>query len=121
MSKLPKKLLFWIPRVLTILFAGFLSIFAMDVFSEGHTFWETILAFSIHLLPTWIVLLVLAISWRWEWVGGIMFSAFGLLYVVTTWGKFPLAAYFAIAGPLFLIGLLFFLSWAFREEIRAGR
>ena len=121
MAKNTKKLLSWVPRLFTVLFAGFLSIFAMDVFSEGYTFWKTILAFVIHLLPTWTVLVVLAISWRWEWVGGIIFPAFGLLYVVTFWGRFPLSVYFVIASPLFLIGILFFLSWRFRKEIREGR
>ena len=38
-----EQLLHWTPRILGILFAGFLGLFALDVFNEGHTFWRTIL------------------------------------------------------------------------------
>ena len=65
-----KPLLFWTPRVLCLLFAVFLSLFALDVFNEGYGFWKTILAFFMYLVPTWIVLAILAISWCWEWAGG---------------------------------------------------
>ena len=66
-----KPLLFWTPRVLCLLFAVFLSLFALDVFNEGYGFWKTILALFMHLVPTSIVLAVLAISWRWEWAGAL--------------------------------------------------
>ncbi|MGQ0603506.1 MAG: DUF7670 domain-containing protein [Anaerolineales bacterium] len=57
-----EKLLFWIPRILTILFAGFVSLFALDVFVEGYGFWETLLALLMHLIPTGLILLSLAIA-----------------------------------------------------------
>ena len=47
-----------------------------------------LLAFLIHLIPTGIVLVALAVSWRWEWVGGILFIALGMAYLVTSWNKF---------------------------------
>ena len=37
-----KQLLFWTPRILGILFALFLSMFALDVFGEGYGFWGTL-------------------------------------------------------------------------------
>ena len=77
-----KKLLFWTPRIICIVFALFTSVFAFDVFSEGRGFWETILALVMHLVPTAVILLVLAISWRWEWIGGLLFIALGGFYVV---------------------------------------
>lgn len=57
-----KGLLFWTPRILCLLFAVFLSLFALDVFTEGYGFWKSILALLIHLIPTWIVLVILAVS-----------------------------------------------------------
>ena len=57
------------------------------------------------------LLVVLALSWRWEWIGGILFPALGGLYLVTCWGRFHWSAYLIIAGPLFLVGTLFLLSW----------
>ena len=54
-----KRVLFWTPRILCILFAIFLSLFALDVFGEGLGFWKTILALLIHLVPVYIVVIVL--------------------------------------------------------------
>ena len=112
-----KRLLFWTPRILCLLFAAFLSVFAFDVFGEGHGFWKTALALLVHLLPTWIILIVLAISWRWEWVGAILFTALGVLYPVLFWGRFHWFAYAGISGPLFLVGGLFALNWFYRQEL----
>jgi hypothetical protein len=120
MKKATKGLLFWGPRILCILFAAFVSIFAFDVFDAGYGFWKTILALLIHLIPTGIILVVLAVSWRWEWVGAILFSALGVLYIVMFWGRFIWVAYLTIAGPMFLVGLLFLINWLYRKEVRAG-
>ena len=114
-----KRFLFWTPRILCLVFAVFVSLFALAVFGEGYGFWETILAFLIHLIPTGIILIVLAISWRWEWVGGILFIALGAAYIVATWSKLHWSAHLAISGPLFLIGVLFLVNWRYRAEPRA--
>lgn len=115
-----KRLLFWTPRILCILFAVFISLFALDVFSEGYGFWETILALLMHLIPTFVILIVLAISWRWEWVGGILFVAMGVFYIVWCWGQFPWVTYLSISGPLLLVGVLFLVNWFYRAQLRAS-
>ncbi|KPK55770.1 MAG: hypothetical protein AMS21_13290 [Gemmatimonas sp. SG8_38_2] len=118
MRPITKRVLFWAPRVLCILFAAFLSLFALDVFGEGYGFWGTILALLIHLVPVYLVIIVLVIAWRWEWVGAILFFALGVLYIVWTRGRFPLAAYLSITGPLFLVGALFQLNWIHGDSMR---
>ena len=75
MNKSVKRVVFWLPRILCLLFAVFISLFALDVFGEGYGFWETIVAFLIHLIPTGLILIALAIAWRWEWIGAILFAA----------------------------------------------
>jgi hypothetical protein len=120
MSTRAKRLLFWTPRILCILFAGFVSLFALDVFGEGYGLWETILALLIHLVPTYIVLIVLAIAWRWEWVGAILFGVLGVWYILMAWGRFPWTTYLIMSGPLFLIGVLFLLNWVYRRQLRNG-
>ena len=112
-----KRILFWTPRVLCLLFAAFLSIFAFDVFDEGHGFWKTALALAIHLIPALILLAALALCWRWEWIGAILFPALGVFYLVATWGRFPWFTYAVIAGPLLLLGMLFLLSWRLRKTM----
>ena len=100
-----KRFLFWSPRILCIVFAMFLSLFALDVFSEGYGFAETILALLIHLIPTYLVAIALVIAWRWERVGAILFIALALFNLVTSRGES-----WIISGPLFLIGVLFLLN-----------
>ena len=118
MNTSTKRVLFWTPRVLCILFAMFLSLFALDVFSEGHGFWETILALLIHLVPVYIVVIALVIAWRWEWVGAILFIPLALFYLVWSWGQFHWSAYLVISGPLFLVGVLFLINFVYRAELR---
>ena len=118
MQPLNKRLLYWTPRILTIVFAIFISLFALDVFEEGRGFWEVALALLIHLIPTAIVLGVLALSWRREWLGAISYIALAILYIIQTWGRFPLSTYLIIAGPLVLISILFMLNWLLRIKIQ---
>jgi len=118
MKRPVKRLLFWAPRILCILFAVFVSLFALDVFGEDYGFWGTILALLMHLIPTGVILIVLAISWRWEWVGGVLFIALGVLYLVLAWGRLHWSAYLVISGPLFLVGVLFLINWLYRAELR---
>jgi len=115
-NPLIKRLIFWTPRVLCILFAAFISLFALDVFNEGRSFGETILALLIHLVPTGLIVLTLVLSWRWEWVGAVLFSALGVLYLTMAWGK--ISWILTISGPLFLVAILFFLSWRYRGQLR---
>ncbi len=121
MKKLTGRLLFWAPRILCLLFAAFMSVFALDVFGEGYGFWETILALLLHLIPTALVLIVLAVAWRWEWVGAVLFDALAVFYVVWFWGSFPLITYFSISGPLALISVLFLFNWIHRAQLRTRR
>lgn len=111
-----RQLLFWSPRVLTILLAVFLSLFALDVFEEGYGFWHTVVALFLHLIPAWIVLIVLAVSWRWEWVGAVMFVALGLVYIDFAVGRGHPGWALVISGPLFLVGGLFLLNCLKRKQ-----
>jgi hypothetical protein len=59
-----KDKLFWIPRVLTIIFILFLSLFAFDSFSGESPAIEKLGGFLIHLLPLFILTFVLIILWK---------------------------------------------------------
>jgi hypothetical protein len=117
MNQTSKKLLLWSPRVLCIMFAVFISMFAMDVFGESHGFLETLAGLLIHLIPTFVIALVLVLSWRWEWVGAIVYIGLGIFYIVQV-GFVRLTWIFAISGPLFLIGILFLISWLNHDKLR---
>ena len=113
-----KKLLYWAPRVLCIVFTILISFFALDVFGESKSVWETILALLMHLIPTFILIAILVITWRREWVGGILFSVLGFTYIINMWGQFPLMTYIVVAGPLIITGILFLFNWKYRAELR---
>jgi hypothetical protein len=117
MTDASKRVLFWTPRILTIAFILFLGLFALDVFDEGYGFFGTIVALFMHLIPHMILTLILVVAWRREWVGGILFFGLGVFYILWAWGRFPLAAYVFISGPLFLVGILFLLNWTYRKEL----
>ena len=76
----------------------------------------------MHLIPTFLIVAVLVVSWRREWIGGVLFIALGVLNVVWAWDK-PFARWYvllAISGPPVLTGALFLLNWCYRAELRAG-
>jgi len=100
------KTLYWIPRILAILFILFISIFALDAFAEGIPFWEAILGFLIHLVPTYILVVFLVVAWKRGILGGILFIAIGIFYIL--WARnMHWSAYVFVAGPSILIGGLF--------------
>jgi hypothetical protein len=105
-----KKLIHWLPRILGILFALFISIFALDAFGEGIPFREAVIGFLIHLLPTYIVIAVLLIAWKWELVGGTLFIFAGFFYIFGA-NNMHWSAYLLIAGPPILIGSLFIAAY----------
>ena len=120
MKKPIRHLLFWAPRSICILFAAFITLFAADAFEGVHGFWNCAGALAIHLIPTAIILLVLAVTWRWEWVGAILFTTLGALYLISCWGRWHWSVYAMIAGPLFAAGVLFLLNWIYRGRLRAS-
>jgi hypothetical protein len=121
MNKAIKRLVYWTPRVLCILFAVFISLFALDVFEEGKGFWGTSVALLLHLVPTIIIVAVLVVSWRREWIGGILYIALSIFYVVWAWGRGRGTTYalIFISGPLLLVGILFLLNWRHRAVLHA--
>jgi hypothetical protein len=118
LNKTMKRVLFWAPRVLCILFAMFLSLFALDVFSEDVGFWEKILGLLIHLVPVYIVVITLVIAWRWEWIGAIAFTGYALFYLSQVWGQEHWSTHLVIPGPLIVTGVLFLLNWIYRAQLR---
>jgi hypothetical protein len=126
MNQFSRRALYWAPRLLTIAFIAFVSLFALDVFQEHHGFWQTALALIMHLIPSFVLIAVLVLAWRWEWIGAALYAAAGLLYVgwvVSMSRPVPRAIrlnwILAIAGPAFVIAGLFLANWLRRGELRA--
>jgi len=105
-----RKFVFWFPRVFSIAFVLFLTLFALDVFGAGYSFWQSIGAFLIHLIPNFVMALFIWLSWKRGWVGGTFFVTIGILYIILTWPKMGLASYVILSGTSFLIGGMYFLG-----------
>ena len=108
-----ERILYWSPRLLGILFAAFVSVFALDVFGEGYSFGDTIIALFMHLVPTAIIAVCLVIAWRWEWIGAILFVSLALLFLIMSGGES-----WIITLPLLVIGALFLLDWTYSTRLK---
>jgi hypothetical protein len=104
----------WAPWILGVVFALFLSIFALDAVDHGF------LAVLMHLCPAALVLLALVLSWRRELVGALAFSALAILYTLWAWGRFRWSVYAVIAGPLFVVSGLFLAAWLWKRRAAAA-
>ena len=119
MKKKISKFIYWTPRLLSILFLLFLTMFSLDVFDGNYGFWGTILALFMHNIPVFLLAIVLWISWKHEIVGGIVFILAGLLYtlrllmtaITNGFEWYYIAWSIQISGIAFLIGILFIVGW----------
>lgn len=116
MTNTSQSLLFWGPRIAGLLLAGFLALFALDAFNEG-SFIAALPAFAIHLIPSLLVLAVVAVAWKFEWIGAIIFLGLAFLYAMVVRGRLDWIV--TISGPLALVGVLFLVSWG-RHADRHG-
>jgi hypothetical protein len=110
--------LFWAPRLILIFFAAFLMLFSFDVFEGASSAGEAALAFFMHNLPSIILLVILAISWKRDLVGGIIFLLLGLACLVGVIVVLLMAVdgksnpIMIIGAVVFgLIGFLFIANW----------
>jgi cytochrome b561 len=99
--------------------------FALDSFGPGRTIWQQIAAFLIHLVPSYILIAILVIAWKWEFVGGIVFAVIGL--GLSPWlfmfnynrnhsVGMSLGIIASITIPFVIIGILFMVSHKMRKR-----
>lgn len=111
------KIILWLPRILSIVFVCFLTLFSLDVFGTGLNWWQTIGAFLIHSIPSIILAVIVYLSWKRPQIGGVAFILAGLAYIILTLTSKGLPWYLAlswsttIAGPAILTGVFYLLSW----------
>lgn len=113
------KLFHWLPRILCIMAILFISLFALDAFSYGESTWDQILGFLMHLIPSFVLIGILLIAWKWEKIGGIIFILLGLglspfifkhNYAMNNSISMSLGVIALITLPFVLVGILFLVS-----------
>lgn len=108
------KVLFWTPRVISILAILFMLMFSLDCFEGRYNLGEKLTCFLMHNIPSFLLIIILIVAWKWELAGGIIFilaavagsvifRAFsgnpGVLYIMTP---------FLITGVLFILNAIGF-------------
>lgn len=119
------KIIHWFPRILCFIAILFISLFAADAFSSERTIWQQLGDFFIHLIPSFILLLLLIIAWKWELIGGIIFMIIGIGFspiVFTHNYKMnhsvgtSLGIILTITIPFVIVGILFILSHFLKKK-----
>jgi len=109
------RFVYWLPRILAIIFILFLVLMSLDIFEVNYGFFGTIFGLFMHNIPALCLLIVLVISWKYEIVGGICFILAGLLYVILIMRNrfewYMLLWIIQISGIAFLVGVLFLMNW----------
>jgi Na+/phosphate symporter len=115
------KLLYWLPRIICIAAILFVSMFALDAFRPGATVWQQIGDFIMHLIPSFILAVILAIAWKRELAGGILFTAIGVIMTPFIFNlnhnqnQFSIGesinVVLMISFPFVVVGVLFILSY----------
>jgi len=120
------KLIHWLPRIICILAILFVSMFALDAFAPGLTIWQQLGAFVMHLIPSFVLLAVLLVAWKWEFIGGTIFTLIGLglspfIYLLNhnrngmTIGN-SMMVVLVINIPFVLVGILFIASHFMKKK-----
>jgi len=99
--------------------------FALDSFAPGLSVWEQIRDFLIHLIPSYVLIAILVVAWKWEKIGGIILMVVGLGFSPSIFllnyhrsGSIwiALGIVLVINLPFILIGALFVLSNYLRKK-----
>jgi hypothetical protein len=120
------KIIHWTPRVICILSILFISLFAADAFKGNDTIWLKIGGFFMHLIPTFVLIALLIIAWKWEYIGGILFTIIGLLTAPFIFmhnynvNHFPIENCIGIVAiinlPFIIVGILFIISHYMKKK-----
>ena len=101
-------------RALCLLFIGFTLLFALDAFTLHRDFPEIAGQVFSHLIPTLLLLTIFVLSLKREWIGAIAFLFIAVFYTISTLRHVDWIL--TIAGPLYVIGVLYGVVWYRRQH-----
>jgi hypothetical protein len=105
------EVLVWLSRIIVILFAAFISLFALDIFGEKRPFFEKLLGFFIHLIPTFFIILSVIIAGKHKLIGGALFAIVGIVFTLFFNTYINIGRFAIFSLPLLLTGVLFIISY----------
>jgi len=110
MKKHLDMVLHWTPRILSIIMILFFSLFALDVFVKPYSPLEMAIAFIMHMIPSFVLVLLTIFSWKREPLGGVLFLlvAIGFTFFFSTYRN--ILTFLFVTGLPLTVGLLFLLE-----------
>jgi len=109
-KKLTRNWLYWSPRVLSILFILFISLFALDSFGQG-TFIEQVIGFLIHMIPTFILIIMTYFAWKKPLIGALEFVLIAIGFTIFFNTYREIFSFIFLTIPLLIIASLFYLEY----------
>ena len=108
------KFFLWTPRILAIISILFMAMFSLDSFEGKNSLGEKMLALLMNNIPVFILIVFLAIAWKKEIIGGILFVlafiAMSIFFHSFSGnpGSIIVISPFLLSGVLFIVYGLFF-------------
>ena len=99
-----KKFIHYLPRVLSVIIVCFLAAFILEGFGPDFTWMDSLM----HLVLTLVVLAITILAWKKPKIGGWIFIAIGILYLIMVfknqfWGGLIISGVPLLTGILFLV------------------
>ena len=119
------KILHWTPRILCIAAILFISMFALDAFRPGLSIWQQIGDFIMHMIPSFVLIALLIVAWKWEFIGGLIFTLIGLAFSpIIYYHNFKmnhsvwmsLNIVMLITMPFVIVGILFMVNHYYKKR-----
>lgn len=102
-----EKLLFWSPRILSILAILFMIMFSFDAFGGNAPVGKKLLGFLMHNIPAIILTGVLLLAWKWEAVGGVLFLLAAIAGAIFFGSFAGNPGSLIVLAPFCIVGILF--------------
>ena len=99
----------WIPRGVMFFYIIFLLMFSFDAFNTIEPFFDQLLAFFIHSIPSWVFIIVMIVTWKKPLVAGITFIVIGILGMIFLGTYEHLTGFMLLTVPPILIGLAYII------------
>lgn len=116
----------WMAKIIAILGILVVSLFALDSFDSNLTFNQQLLAFLIHLIPSFVLIIILIIAWKWPRWGGIIYIALGsilsvpifiLNYNMNQSVLFSIEVLLIITFPFIISGVCFLMADHYKRKL----
>jgi len=108
----------WAPRIAGIGLSVSLALLAVDVFIEDRGILGTLVALSMHLIPSILVLSLVIAGWKHEGFASAGFAALAVAYAAAVHERPAWVA--IVCTPLVIVSALFLYGWRARTRTSVG-